>query len=98
LRKIIKFMKILVAEKGDPIKPYGDVPFETGQLVGPFLLQRKEQAFKKKWTLEIKNWKRIFEQLDRAAPSAETEEKKQELLKKISLVEEVLDNEESKWS
>jgi tRNA (adenine22-N1)-methyltransferase len=46
----------------------------------------------------MKNWKRIYEQLESAAPSVETEEKKQEVVKKISLVEEVLDNEESEWS
>lgn len=93
-----KIYEILVAEKGEPLKPYRDVKVETGILVGPFLLQRKEEAFKKKWNLEKKNWKRIYEQLESAAPSIETEEKKQEILKKISLVEEVLENEESEWS
>lgn len=93
-----KIYEILVAEKGDPLKPYRDIPFETGLLVGPFLLQRKEKTFKKKWVLEKKNWKRIYEQLESAAPSVETEEKKQEVAKKLNLVEEVLDNEESEWS
>jgi tRNA (adenine22-N1)-methyltransferase len=93
-----KIYEILVAEKGDPLKPYRDVPIDTGLLVGPFLLQEKEQTFKKKWFLEMKNWKRIYEQLESAAPSGETEQKKQEVVKKISLVEEVLDNEESQWS
>lgn len=93
-----KIYEILVAEKGEPLKPYCDLQVETGLLVGPFLLQRKEEAFKKKWNLEKKNWKRIYEQLESAAPSIETEEKKQELLKKISLVEEVVGNEESEWS
>jgi tRNA (adenine22-N1)-methyltransferase len=93
-----KIYEILVAEKGDPLKPYRDVPFETGLLVGPFLLQRKEKTFKKKWELEKKNWKRIYEQLESAASSVETDEKKQEVAKKINLVEEVLDNEESEWS
>lgn len=93
-----KIYEILAAEKGDALKPYRDVPFETGILVGPFLLQRKEAPFTKKWLLEKKNWKRIYEQLESAAPSAETEEKKQEVVKKINLIEEVLDNEESEWS
>lgn len=93
-----KIYEILVAEKGDPLKPYRDIQVETGLLVGPFLLQRKEEAFKKKWALEKKNWKRIYEQLESAASSAETEEKKQEIMNKITLVEGVLDNEESKWS
>jgi tRNA (adenine22-N1)-methyltransferase len=93
-----KIYEILAAEKGEPLKPYRDVQFETGLLVGPFLLRRKEKTFKKKWVLEMKNWKRIYEQLESAAPSVETDEKKQEVAKKINLVEEVLDNEESEWS
>jgi tRNA (adenine22-N1)-methyltransferase len=93
-----KIYEILVAEKGDPLRPYRDVPFETGLLVGPFLLQRKEKTFKKKWELEKKNWKRIYEQLESAASSVEADEKKQEVAKKINLVEEVLDHEESEWS
>jgi tRNA (adenine22-N1)-methyltransferase len=93
-----KIYEILVAEKGDPLKPYRNLPYETCLLVGPFLLQKKEKTFKKKWELEIKNWKRIFEQLESAVPSVETDEKKQEVVKKINLVEEVLDNEESEWS
>jgi tRNA (adenine22-N1)-methyltransferase len=93
-----KIYEILVAERGEPLKPYREVSLETGLLVGPFLLQRKEKAFWKKWTLEKKNWKRIYEQLEGAAPTPETVEKKQEVLKKISLVEGVLDHEESEWS
>jgi tRNA (adenine22-N1)-methyltransferase len=93
-----KIYEILVAERGEPLKPYREVSVERGLLVGPFLLQRKEKAFLKKWTLEKNNWKRIYEQLEGAAPTAETEEKKQEVLKKIALVEGVLDHEESEWS
>jgi tRNA (adenine22-N1)-methyltransferase len=93
-----KIYEILVAERGEPLKPYREVSLESGLLVGPFLLQRKEKAFLKKWTLEKNNWKRIYEQLEGAAPTAETEEKKQEVLKKIALVEGVLDHEESEWS
>ena len=93
-----KIYEILVAEKGDPLKPYRDVPLETGLLVGPFLLRGKEKAFNKKWSLEKKNWNRIYEQLESAGPSAETEAKKQELVKKISLIEGVLDNEDSEWT
>lgn len=93
-----KIYEILVAEKGDPLKPYRELPYETGLLVGPFLLQRKEKTFKKKWELEIKNWKRIYQQLESAASTVETDEKKQEVANKIHLVEEVMDNEESEWS
>lgn len=93
-----KIYEIVVAERGDPLKPYRNLNIETGLLVGPFLLERKENVFKKKWSFEIKNWKRIYEQLESAAPSNENDEKKQEIAKKIALVEGVLDNEESEWS
>lgn len=93
-----KIYEVLVAEKGNPDKPYQSVKMESGLLFGPFLLQRKEPAFMKKWNLEKANWQRIYSQLESAAPTAETEEKKQELLKKISLLGEVAGNEDSKRS
>ncbi|WP_413308720.1 tRNA (adenine(22)-N(1))-methyltransferase TrmK [Bacillus sp. 1P10SD] len=89
-----KIYEVLVGEKGDPSKPYQD-QFESGLLLGPFLSRKQEPAFQKKWTMEIKNWKRIVEQLEDAGETAETLEKKQELLNKIKLVKEVLKYEES---
>ncbi|MDQ1145013.1 tRNA (adenine22-N1)-methyltransferase [Bacillus sp. SORGH_AS 510] len=89
-----KIYEVLVGEKGDPSKPYQD-QLESGLLLGPFLCQKQESAFQKKWTMEIRNWKRIVEQLESAGETAETLEKKQELLNKIKLVEEVLKYEES---
>jgi tRNA (adenine22-N1)-methyltransferase len=85
-----KIYEILVAEKGDPKKPYG-TEMELGLLLGPFLLQKKEEPFKKKWSLEADNWQRIFEQLENASETEETAQKKQELLEKINLVKEALD-------
>ncbi|MDR4948619.1 tRNA (adenine(22)-N(1))-methyltransferase [Neobacillus cucumis] len=89
-----KIYEILVAEQGDPAKPYQEKR-EAGLLLGPFLLQQKNEIFKKKWTAEIKNWQRIYEALAGASTSAETVNKKRELLDKIKLVEEVLNYEES---
>lgn len=89
-----KIYEVLVGEKGDPSKPYQD-QLESGLLLGPFLSQKQDPAFQKKWTLEIRNWNRIMEQLESAGETAETLEKKQELLNKIKLVEEVLKYEES---
>lgn len=85
-----KIYEVLVGEKGDPKKPYG-INLEKGMLFGPFLLQRKEEAFIKKWSMEMRNWLRIYEQLEGAPPSQETLEKKQELKEKIKLVGEVLE-------
>ncbi|MBM7651663.1 tRNA (adenine(22)-N(1))-methyltransferase [Neobacillus cucumis] len=84
-----KIYEILVAEQGDPAKPYQEKR-EAGLLLGPFLLQQKNEIFKKKWTAEIKNWQRIYEALAGASTTAETVDKKKELLDKIELVEEVL--------
>lgn len=89
-----KVYEILIAEKGNPNKPYGE-NMELGLLFGPFLLKKKGDAFKQKWTLERKNWQRIYESLKGASETSETIEKRYELLNKIKLVEEVLENEES---
>jgi tRNA (adenine22-N1)-methyltransferase len=43
----------------------------------------------------MKNWQRIYKALGGASTTAETVDKKKELLDKIKLVEEVLDHEES---
>ncbi|WP_223591344.1 tRNA (adenine(22)-N(1))-methyltransferase [Neobacillus bataviensis] len=92
-----KIYEVLVAEKGDPLRTYSS-ELEIGLLVGPFLLQNKNEAFRKKWTAERNNWLRIYNQLENAAQSQETVEKKEELLNKIKLVEEVLKDENAKRS
>ncbi len=84
-----KIYEILVAEKGKPFNPYKKDP-ELELLLGPFLLKKKTEVFKKKWRMEIDNWKRICEQLEKAAPTEETANKKLELLRLIGLVEEAL--------
>jgi tRNA (adenine22-N1)-methyltransferase len=92
-----KIYEILVAERGDPRKPYQEKRDE-GLLLGPYLLKQKNEIFKKKWTAEMNNWQRIYQALAGASETIETIEKRKELLNKISLVEEVLNNEESKRS
>jgi tRNA (adenine22-N1)-methyltransferase len=84
-----KIYEILVAEKGDPEEPYR-VDKESRLLFGPFLLRKKEEPFKKKWSLEAANWRRIYEQLENASETAETVQKKQEILQKINMVKEAL--------
>ncbi|PLS01176.1 tRNA (adenine(22)-N(1))-methyltransferase [Neobacillus cucumis] len=92
-----KIYEILVAEKGDPAKPYMEKK-EEGLLLGPFLLKQKNETFKKKWTLEKKNWQRIYQALEGASETAETIEKRKELLDKIRQVGEVLNSEETERS
>jgi tRNA (adenine22-N1)-methyltransferase len=85
-----KIYEILVAEKGDPEKPYENNK-ESGLLLGPILLQKQNEPFKKKWSLEVMNWRRIYDQLENATKSLEMEQKKQEILEKINLVEGALE-------
>lgn len=89
-----KIYEILIGEKGDPYEPYS-TDQDLGLLVGPFLVQKQDKTFKRKWTAEMKNWERIYEALENAAQSPETLEKKQEIIAKIKLVKEALTNEDS---
>lgn len=90
-----KIYEVLVGEKGDsPLTPYGR-HLEAELLVGPYLAKEQNAVFKKKWLMEVKNWQRIYQQLENAAQTPDTMKKKQELIHKIHLVEGVLQNEES---
>ncbi|MEH7549753.1 tRNA (adenine(22)-N(1))-methyltransferase [Neobacillus vireti] len=84
-----KIYEILVAERGDPLKPYL-IKRDEGLLLGPFLLKQKNEIFKKKWIAEMNNWQRISKALEGASETVETIEKRKELTDKIKLVEGVL--------
>lgn len=84
-----KIYEVLVAEKGDPLKPYSNER-EKELLLGPFLLSKRGEAFQKKWGLELTNWQRIYKQLESASPSEDIMKKREELSKLINQVEEVL--------
>ncbi|MEH7124559.1 tRNA (adenine(22)-N(1))-methyltransferase TrmK [Bacillus sp. JJ1773] len=86
-----KIYEILVAEKGDS-KERRELDLQKELLFGPFLLKQKSVIFKKKWLGELKNWQRILAQLENAAATEETIEKKNELIEKIKMAEEVLDH------
>ena len=85
-----KIYEILVAEKGEPLKPYQDLDLEVGILFGPFLLKEKTAVFKEKWIAEKRNWERILQQLDEAVQNDDTENKRQELKTKLKMAEEAL--------
>lgn len=91
-----KIYEILVAEKGDGQKPYQGKDVDASILLGPFLLEVKNEAFQKKWGLELKNLRKIYKQLSSASQTEENISKKNEILKKIQLLEEIL-NEKSEW-
>ena len=84
-----KIYEILVAEKGEPLKAYQGLSFEAAELMGPFLLKEKNSIFLKKWTFELKHWNKILKQIE-SSDNERTQEKKEEILKSIELVEGAL--------
>jgi tRNA (adenine22-N1)-methyltransferase len=84
-----KIYEILIAEQGDPRSIYGE-DLDAGLLMGPFLKKAQNKAFKQKWLGEKANWLRILQQLEQAEQTEQNLLKKEELLEKIKIVEEVL--------
>ncbi len=79
-----KIYEVLVAERGEGLKLYKHI--ERDLLLGPFLILEKNEAFVKKWTYELTSWKNIISHLH----TERSMEKKEELQRKIALVEEIL--------
>lgn len=90
-----KTYEILVAEKGNAKRPYQKNKMEMELLMGPFLIQHQNEIFKKKWLSESSNWERVKKQLENAAATPETVEKRKEIEDKLKLVEEALKIEKS---
>lgn len=86
-----KIYEVLVAVKGNPFAPYKDkTNRESDLLLGPFLKKEKNDVFIKKWKHELLKWHKIIQQLEQASQNDETLEKKNALIEKIKMVEEVL--------
>ncbi|MGD6841310.1 tRNA (adenine(22)-N(1))-methyltransferase [Bacillus infantis] len=90
-----KIYEILVAEHGEPLRPYKGKDENSAFLFGPFLTAQKTDTFQKKWQHEMKNWQRILQELDKAADSEETRTRRLELGQKISMAEEAVKSEKS---
>ncbi|KEF35899.1 putative SAM-dependent methyltransferase [Schinkia azotoformans MEV2011] len=88
-----KIYEILVAEKGNPHAPYSNEKREADLLLGPFLKKEKNEVFQKKWKHELLKWKKIIGQIDQKAQNEDTVEKRKDLMNKIQMVEEVLNDE-----
>lgn len=89
-----KIYEVLVAEKGNPLTPYSnDDKRESDLLLGPFLKREKNEAFQKKWKHELLKWKKITRQIDQRAQNEDTVEKRKDLMNKIVMVEEVINDE-----
>ncbi|GAE24725.1 putative tRNA-m1A22 methylase [Halalkalibacter wakoensis JCM 9140] len=86
-----KIYEILVANRGEDASLYATNK-DQKLLLGPFLVKELHPAFKKKWQFEVMNWKRIVAQFEKASTNEQVEGKRQELLKNISMVEEVLNS------
>jgi tRNA (adenine22-N1)-methyltransferase len=90
-----KIYEVLVAEHGDPLAGYDAENLEAGILLGPYLMKEKSDVFKQKWLSEKANWEKILKQLEQAGNLPQNQLKKEELMRKIKIVEEVLRDEKS---
>lgn len=75
--------------------PYSKEKRDIELLMGPFLLKEKNKIFQKKWRDELKTWKQILKQLEKAKASKDLEERKEKLIERITFVEGELGNETS---
>ncbi|MFC7393322.1 tRNA (adenine(22)-N(1))-methyltransferase [Scopulibacillus cellulosilyticus] len=56
-------------------------------LMGPFLLQKQDKIFAKKWAIELQKVKNILKSLDKTEQTEEILQKKQQFNKKAALIE-----------
>lgn len=75
-----KIYEILILKKG--IMTLTDQEL----LVGPILLHNKSTVYEKKWAIEVSEWQRILNELDKITLTEVVQQKKEELMYKISLV------------
>jgi tRNA (adenine22-N1)-methyltransferase len=85
-----KVYEILTADRGEPDRPYSGDERQKELLLGPFLMQERNEAFRKKWTQESAQWKNIMSNMEKAEQTDALNERKAELKDKIQMVEEVL--------
>jgi tRNA (adenine22-N1)-methyltransferase len=80
-----KIYEVLVADRS------GEQPYtkniESELLLGPFLVKNQNDAFKEKWTGEVKQWNAILAQMEKSQ-GASAEMKRKELLVNIKIAEE----------
>lgn len=83
-----KYYEILVADRDKSKIQYSNLKKEL--LLGPYLLNSKDEVFHRKWRSELNQWKIILNELDKAESNEKTAIKKRDLIEKISIVEEAL--------
>lgn len=79
-----KIYEIIVAEKTESPENYSDLEYSFGR----FLLQDKNEAFRKKWLSEIETCNYILDSMQKA--SNNLGEKEQQVINKINEIKEVL--------
>ncbi|MEH6939329.1 class I SAM-dependent methyltransferase [Bacillus sp. JJ664] len=89
LEEDTKIYEILVASKSSTYKPYSDSKNKE-MFIGPLLMHNQNEAFKKKWDHERKNFERILIQLQSAKQTEESIQKIKEIKQKIEWIDEVL--------
>ncbi|WP_372869021.1 tRNA (adenine(22)-N(1))-methyltransferase [Planomicrobium okeanokoites] len=89
LKENDKIYEILVLEPVSSHVSYS----EQELLMGPFLMKEKSAVFMEKWDRESSQWKRILLAMESTEQTVEILAKKQELIHKIQLTEEVLHGE-----
>jgi len=80
-----KIYEVLVLERGTVIYD------ELELLVGPFLLEEKNDSFIEKWRGEIIQWNQVLKAIEQASETPETLKKIEQLTRNIRIVGEVLE-------
>ncbi|KOF11884.1 SAM-dependent methyltransferase [Planococcus glaciei] len=86
-----KIYEILVLERSS--QPVVYTPAQL--LMGPVLMNQQTEAFQEKWQRESAQWTNIIASIESTEQTLEIVDKKNELVQKIKLVEEVLNGENS---
>ncbi|GEK35359.1 tRNA (adenine(22)-N(1))-methyltransferase [Kurthia sibirica] len=79
-----KIYEVLVLERGQQHLSPAEL------LIGPKLIDKRNDVFIEKWTREITQWQHILASLEKADNTEAIKTKKEELMSKITLVKEVL--------
>ncbi|MBT2582326.1 tRNA (adenine(22)-N(1))-methyltransferase TrmK [Planococcus sp. ISL-109] len=91
LKEKEKIYEIVVLEQSSE-----PVELDAKQLLfGPILLTRQNETFQEKWQREATQWKAIAERMEKAEETPDIRMKKEQLLEKIALMEEVFADENS---
>lgn len=86
-----RIYEILVFQRGDALQPYRNQhqPLELLLKLGPYLINKKEAAFIKKWKRELTQYETIMEQL-LSANQSNAMEKREQLFSEYKQIKEIL--------